>query len=312
MARIVLLADHWTASIIRKLVSLKKGGKTWNELAAIFDAADNTIRAVYYSPQGKKIRTELGVPYRSQAVRKFWTQDRKADLLIMHYKHGVSFEECARRFGRPLTATKIAIFESLELCKKLGLQKYKIKPSNLVGMKFGRLRVIKKLNGSKRWHAARYRCRCRCGGVSEVFGQNLKRGVTRSCGCLKNRTGKQAAGYKNGHWTKEMRPIRVAFRCMHVRCNDLNNPNYGGRGIRVSERWSNDPQGFENFLADMGRRPKGKSLDRIDVNGPYSPENCRWATDKVQANNRRCSLANRDLVAEKMAEGMTECEAQGF
>lgn len=78
---------------------------------------------------------------------------------------------------------------------------------------------------------------------------------------------------------------------MRGRCLNSKNQNYkdyGGRGITICERWLR-PTGFLNFLADMGKRPKGRSIDRIDVNGNYEPGNCRWATAKVQSANRRVS-----------------------
>ena len=75
-------------------------------------------------------------------------------------------------------------------------------------------------------------------------------------------------------------------RCLNPK--NISYKDYGGRGITVCKRWQG-PQGFQNFLADMGERPRGKSIDRINANGNYEPGNCRWATKKVQANNKRTS-----------------------
>jgi hypothetical protein len=145
------------------------------------------------------------------------------------------------------------------------------------GQRFGRLSVLRDSGQRTPSGAIKWLCRCDCGKRVRVWSVSLRKGWTKSCGCLTQ------FPLKHG---KCGTPEYRTWGAMRERCRNKENPNYGARGISVCERWQGE-HGFENFLADMGTRPAGTSIDRKNVDGNYEPDNCRWATPVEQANNRR-------------------------
>jgi hypothetical protein len=178
---------------------------------------------------------------------------------------------------------------------------------NLAGKKFGRWTVIL-LHGKRGQHTVWY-CRCVCGNEGLIYEINLKRNLgSKSCGCLKSeqtsvRMKKQ--GITHGHLRNGMRSrTYVSFEMMRARCLNAKATNYaeyGGRGIKICRRWMAKGKSFVNFLADMGVRPRGKTLDRIDVNKGYTPSNCRWASKTVQQRNTRRAPKYRMTVEDLQA-----------
>lgn len=146
-----------------------------------------------------------------------------------------------------------------------------------IGQRFGRV-VVLGICGKDTHGRAIALCRCDCGLTPVIDLYKLRIGHTRSCGCLRQELNTTHGGSYSVTYS--------SWRMMKKRCNDPNYPKYdswGGRGIRVCQRWCE----FKEFLEDMGHRPSGTSLDRINNDGDYEPGNCRWATRKEQNSNTR-------------------------
>lgn len=150
---------------------------------------------------------------------------------------------------------------------------------NLKGLQFGRWRVIS-YAGSDGNGNAKWLCECECGSQKDVLRHSLLSGRSTSCGCFN----KEVLSSMKTHGMSKT-PIYKLWHSMKTRCTDPKShrfSRYGARGIKLCKRWMK----FDNFYADMGEMPPGKSIDRIDNDGDYEPSNCRWADSRTQSRNK--------------------------
>lgn len=171
-----------------------------------------------------------------------------------------------------------------------------MKRLDLIGLKFGKLTVIKKLN-IRKGKKVMWLCECECGRKCEVATSNLTGEKQKSCGCVK-KVGNPTHGL---YYTRQHR----IWALMKDRCYNEKSPNYkyyGGRGIKVCEEWKNSFSTFYEWAMNNGYADN-LSIDRIDVNNDYCPENCRWATSTEQNNNTR---KNKRIVYDSESHTLSE------
>lgn len=175
---------------------------------------------------------------------------------------------------------------------------------DLRGRRFGRLTVID-ASPRKDGHSSWWVCQCDCGNIKEVSRSCLIRGASKSCGCLKHERavahGKQMMSKHGWYGTR----VYSVWKRIIDRCENPSVPqykNYGGRGIRMCDEWRNNPKAFCEWAIAHGYA-EGLSLDRIDVNGDYEPNNCRWITMGKQQTNKR----NNVTIT---FNGKTQCVAE--
>lgn len=169
-----------------------------------------------------------------------------------------------------------------------------MKRTDLTGKTFGVLTVVA-LSENYKPGKVKWDCICQCGNITPVRSNNLMSGNTISCGCKATQN-----ALKHG---MEGSSTYNIWHAMRSRCSNKNVPHYhryGGRGITVCDRWMNS---FEHFLADMGERPQGMSIERVNNNKGYSPGNCKWATSKEQGRNQR---TNRMLTYQGETKTLVE------
>lgn len=177
-----------------------------------------------------------------------------------------------------------------------------MKPINVIGMRFGKLTVTCRSEKTSS-AGALWVCNCDCGGSTITTSLKLRSGHTSSCGCMRKAASQSLVTHGQSNKTKTYR----TWKEMRQRCMNPNSDKwkwYGGRGIKICDRWSD----YAMFLEDMGERPEGKTIDRIDNDGDYEPNNCHWATQLEQTRKQSKNTLNEITVIQlriDRASGMT-------
>lgn len=163
---------------------------------------------------------------------------------------------------------------------------------DLCGHKYGKLSPVRFIGRDKHGHRV-WECLCDCGSTKPVTVNHLRAGNVKSCGCSSKLLEMEAKKRDYRSFTKTYK----TWNSMKSRCLHVSNPEYfryGGAGITICDRWL---ESFDNFLEDMGERPEGLTIDRVDPQGNYEPNNCRWATANEQSYNQGLSKRNTSGVA---------------